>query len=238
MSAVIAAPAAGDTPVRRGKKKLFVIAAAVLAVLLAGGAGAVVYLKQKAAHAAAGDDEAGGGEHAQAGKADAKNAPVYLPLDPFVVNLADKETDRYAQVGLTFELDNGVSADQIKAYMPAIRNAVLMILAHKTSHELLDRSGKEQLAQEIMREAVRPMGIDIAAPSAVTPVLVAVVAAAASAASDRSAASAAPAAGPATSATASADDPAPAKTAAVARRKNDGPRNPIQHVHFSSFIIQ
>ncbi len=30
--------------------------------------------------------------------------------------------------------------------MPAIRNAILMILAHKTSQELLDRDGKEQLA--------------------------------------------------------------------------------------------
>ena len=49
--------------------------------------------------------------------------------------------------------------------MPAIRNAILMILAHKTSNELLSREGKEQLAPEILREAVRPMGIEIAAPS-------------------------------------------------------------------------
>ena len=36
-----------------------------------------------------------------------------------------------------------------------------MILAHKQSSELLERSGKEALAAEIMREAVRPMGIEI-----------------------------------------------------------------------------
>ena len=46
--------------------------------------------------------------------------------------------------------------------MPAIRNAILMILAHKTSHELLERAGKEQLAAEILRETVRPLGITIA----------------------------------------------------------------------------
>jgi flagellar protein FliL len=45
--------------------------------------------------------------------------------------------------------------------MPAIRNAILLILAHKTSQELLERSGKDALAKEIMREAVRPMGIEI-----------------------------------------------------------------------------
>ena len=51
----------------------------------------------------------------------------------------------------------------MKAYMPAIRNGILMVLAHKTSAELLERSGKELLAAEIMRESVRPMGINIQA---------------------------------------------------------------------------
>ncbi len=45
--------------------------------------------------------------------------------------------------------------------MPAIRNAILMILAHKSAAELLERSGKEALAAEIIRESVRPMGIEI-----------------------------------------------------------------------------
>ena len=53
--------------------------------------------------------------------------------------------------------------------MPAIRNAILLILANKTSKELLNREGKEQLAQEIMREAVRPMGIELATPEPITP---------------------------------------------------------------------
>ena len=52
--------------------------------------------------------------------------------------------------------------------MPAIATPILMVLANKTSKELLDREGKEQLAQEIMREAVRPMGIEIALPEPVT----------------------------------------------------------------------
>ncbi len=133
MSAVIADPGADVAPNPRGKKKLIVMAAA-LVVVLALGAGAVVYLKQRAAHAAAAaiDDEATP-EHASAPRIDPKNAPIYLPLDPFVVNLADKEADRFAQIGITLELDNGISADQIKAYMPAIRNAILMVLANKSA---------------------------------------------------------------------------------------------------------
>jgi flagellar FliL protein len=36
-----------------------------------------------------------------------------------------------------------------------------MVLAHKNSHELLERAGKEALAREILRESVRPLGIEV-----------------------------------------------------------------------------
>jgi flagellar FliL protein len=200
-----------DAPVtRRPKKKLIVIGAVVLALVLALGAGAIVLLKQRAAHAAAAaEEDAASAETATPGTPGAavKGAPFYLPLDPFIVNLADREADRYAQIGITFEVENSTTGDQIKAYMPAIRNAVLMILANKTSKDLLNREGKEQLALEIQREAARPMGIEIAGPEPVT-----------------------------AAASASATDVAPAAKAKPRRRGET--RNPIQHVHFSSFIIQ
>jgi flagellar protein FliL len=232
MSAVMAAPAVDDAPVtRRPKKKLIVIGAAVMALVLALGAGTVVLLKQRAAHAAAAnDDDAAPSESGTPANAAiaARSVPFYLPLDPFIVNLADREADRYAQIGITFELESSMSGDQIKAYMPAIRNAVLLILANKTSKDLLNREGKEQLALEIQREAVRPMGIEIATPEPVT-VAPDVAAAAASAAATAPGASA-PAGAIAVEAAASAK--------AKPRRRAETQRNPIQHVHFSSFIIQ
>ena len=77
------------------------------------------------------------------------------------VNLADKDVDRFAQVGVTLQVEDPKFADQIKAYMPAIRSNVLMVLSHKTAAELLSREGKEKLAKDIMRESVRPMGIEL-----------------------------------------------------------------------------
>ena len=228
MSAVMADPAVDDAPVtRRPKKKLIVIGAAVLALVLALGAGTVVFLKQRAAHAAAAaDDDGASPERATPESATvAKGVPFFLPLDPFIVNLADKEADRYAQIGITFELDSSMTGDQIKAYMPAIRNAILLILANKSSKDLLNREGKEQLALEIQREAVRPMGIEVASPEPVT-AAPAVVALAASAADGASA--------PAQAIAADAASSAKAKP----RRRAETQRNPIQHVHFSSFIIQ
>ncbi len=230
MSAVMADPAVDDAPVtRRPKKKLILIGAAVLALVLALGAGAIVFLKQRAAHAAAAaEEEAASAEPSTAAAAGAtKGVPFYLPLDPFIVNLADKEADRYAQIGITFELESSMSGDQIKAYMPAIRNAVLMILANKTSKDLLNREGKEQLALEIQREAVRPMGIEVAAPEPVTLAPVAVAMAGSAAAANTASAPASAIGGDAAS-----------SLKAKPRRRAESQRNPIQHVHFSSFIIQ
>ena len=125
MSAAIAAPAAaesGAVPIKRGKKKLLLIAAAALSLALAVGGGGVWYLKKRAAQAtalAAGEEEGASADAAQAdAKAERKGVPVYLPLDPFIVNLADKEVDRYAQIGITLELESPVFADQMKSYMP------------------------------------------------------------------------------------------------------------------------
>ena len=230
MSAVMANPAVDAPVTRRPKKKLIVIGAVVLALVLALGAGAIVLLKQRAAHAAAAaEEDAASAETATPGTPGAavKGAPFYLPLDPFIVNLADREADRYAQIGITFEVENSTTGDQIKAYMPAIRNAVLMILANKTSKDLLNREGKEQLALEIQREAVRPMGIEVAAPEPVTLAPVAVAMAGSAAAANTASAPASAIGGDAAS-----------SLKAKPRRRAESQRNPIQHVHFSSFIIQ
>jgi flagellar FliL protein len=217
-----AVPAAADTAAaaptgavafKRGKKKLLILVAAALAVVfLAGGAGVWVLKKKaatQAAELAAGDEEVAAEATPVVLKHDSKAIPVYLPLDPFIVNLSDKDVDRYAQVGITLELESVVFADQVKAYMPSVRNAILLILAQKSSKDLLGRAGKEELAEEIMREAVRPMGIEILAPEPVT--------AAASGAEK------------------SGQDEAPSKPK---KAKKNAVRNPVQHVHFSSFIIQ
>jgi flagellar FliL protein len=165
-----AAAPAGDASAKKGSKKLIIIIVAVLLLLVAGGGAALFMMKKGAAEE--GDEADADGSHAPAAahapapapkarKHDSGHPPSYVALDPFVVNLADRESERYAQIGMTLEVDDAKFAEEMKGYMPAIRNAILMILAHKTSTELLEREGKEKLAEEVMREAVRPMGIEI-----------------------------------------------------------------------------
>ncbi|HWH75376.1 MAG TPA: flagellar basal body-associated FliL family protein [Methylibium sp.] len=173
MSAAAAQPVVDvpSPPKRRLSKKLIVILAAVAVLLLGGGAATVYLLKKRAADAAAaaegeGGEDAGEAAHAAPAKKERHGPPTFLPMDTFVVNLADREDERYAQVGVTLQVDDPKAAEELKLYMPAIRNGVLMILAHKTSAELLEREGKERLAAEIMREAVRPLGIELPAVAA------------------------------------------------------------------------
>jgi flagellar protein FliL len=84
-----------------------------------------------------------------------------VPLDNFVVNLADHGVDRYAQIGITLQVEDAKVADEIKAYLPAIRNNILLLLAHKTSEELMTAEGKEKLARQVLRQAVLPMGVEL-----------------------------------------------------------------------------
>ena len=157
-TAPAAEPAAA--PKGGGSKKLIIILAAVLLLVLVGGGAAFMLLKKKPAE----DGEEGEAVEAPVkAKAHAKSdhPPTFVPLDPFTVNLADKDVDRFAQIGVTLQVEDPKFADQIKAYMPAIRSNVLMVLSHKTAGELLTREGKEKLAKEIMRESVRPMGIEL-----------------------------------------------------------------------------
>ncbi len=156
---------------KRLSKKLLIILIAVTVLLLTAGGAAFYVMKQRAAAAAAaaaenGEETADAAGEPEKKKKEHKGPPSFLPLDAFVVNLADRDQERYAQVGITLQIEDPKTAEELKLYMPAIRNGVLMILAHKTSAELLEREGKELLAEEIMREAVRPLGIELDPPAA------------------------------------------------------------------------
>jgi flagellar protein FliL len=204
-------PAETVVPAKKGKKKLIIMIAVAVLVLAAAGGGAVLYFKKKAAAAAAELAEAEDGDHAQADaqpKVDLNHPPVFVPLEPFTVNLADKDSDRYAQVAVTLQVEDAKFAEKMKAFMPAIRNSILMVLAHKTSQELLERSGKQALAEEIMREAARPMGIYVTDAASAKPKV-----AESSKEGDE-------------------DKDKKAKPAA------EPVVNPIQQVHFANFIIQ
>ncbi len=142
----------------KSKKMLIIVVGIVLAVLVIGG-GAAAWLISSRAQA---DDEDG----APARKEAVKVVPTFLPMENMVVNLADPGGDRFAQVGITLELEDAKTADQVKLYLPAIRSGILMLISQRTSTELLQREGKEKLATDILREVSRPLGYAVPAQRA------------------------------------------------------------------------
>jgi flagellar FliL protein len=160
----MSATAAADAPPAKGGKKLILIIVAAVLVIALAGVAALLLLKKKSAE----DEEDLDAPRAvqSTHKTNPAVVPTFLPLDTFTVNLADRNAERYAQVGVTLEVDSKETAERLKAFMPAIRSNILLVLSQKTSVELIDRAGKEQLAMDIMRESVRPLGIDLEAQEA------------------------------------------------------------------------
>ena len=147
---------AAAAPPAKGKKKLILIGGVVLLVLAIAGVGGVLLLKKRQQAADSGD----GSTPAPAAEAkhEPEAPPTFVPLDPFTVNLADRDAERYAQVGITLEVTDAKMAEEIKAFMPAIRNNVLMAIADRTAADLGSRDGKAQLAARIRRETLRALG--------------------------------------------------------------------------------
>lgn len=210
-----AAAAAADAPAAKksgGKKKLVIMVAVAAIVLGGGGVGALLYMKKQKAAAEAAAEDGDAGADAGAPKVEKKrerNAhPVFVPMDAFVVNLADHDADRYAQIGIVLEVPDEKVSEEIKTFLPAIRNNILLLLAHKSSADLAGGEGKEKLAREIRRESLRAMGEDV---------------------DDDEDADAAPAAD-------GASAPAPARK--KKKKVAEAADAPIRSVQFSSFIIQ
>jgi flagellar FliL protein len=158
MSAAAAAATADapEAPKKKGKKLLFIIVG-VLVLAIAGAAGALFILKKNTAEGDA-EEEA---PVAHAKKVDPKHAPTFLPLENMVVNLADTGGNRYIQIGLTLQLQDAATGEAVKAYMPSIRSAVLMLLAKRTSEQVLSAEGKDQLNQDIIAAVSEVMGYEV-----------------------------------------------------------------------------
>ena len=91
-------PVAQETPAVKRRKGPILILVAALLLLAGGGAAAWVLMKP-----AAPGNEAGDSAPVRA----KKHASLFVPLDPFTVNLADEGGERMAQIAVTLEVANG-----------------------------------------------------------------------------------------------------------------------------------
>lgn len=144
-------PAAEKPP---KSKRLLVIGVALVLMAVALAAG-WLYLQKRNADLMLGVEE----EHHEEEEEEVvpeHAAPIYLPLDTMVVNLAP-EGDRVAQIGITLEVADEASLEKVKVYLPALRSDILLLLSQRTAEELLTNEGKEKVKADILASATAQM---------------------------------------------------------------------------------
>src|SRR5690606_32683164 len=131
-------------------KKTWIIIALLLLIAGMGGAGLMVLLQPSTPLTEA--------EAIAAAEAARKSKPpVFLSLEPFVVNLRDEDGDHYLRLGVVLEGTDQDAIDIAKQQLPRIRNGILLLLSAKKSAEISTMEGKQRLMEEIIAAAREPM---------------------------------------------------------------------------------
>ena len=76
-----------------------------------------------------------------------------VELEPFLLNLADRDELRFLKVSIKLELDRPEEKTDFPKKVPAIRDALLVLLSSKESQLLRTVNGKRRIREEIMTRA-------------------------------------------------------------------------------------
>ena len=72
----------------------------------------------------------------------------------------------YDVLGITLQLADVKTSEELKTYMPSIRNGILILVSQRTADQMLAADGKQALTQDIMAEIANVMGYDYRRPGA------------------------------------------------------------------------
>ncbi len=76
-----------------------------------------------------------------------------INLNPFVVNLADRDAARYLRISITLLVDDGTTVAEILENVMMLsktRDVILQTLSRKTASQIMDEEGKNSLRAEIL----------------------------------------------------------------------------------------
>lgn len=147
------AKAGEEAPKKKSKLLLFIIIGVVVVAL--GAVAAVLLMKKHPAEEEDGDAPPKKAE-VKKEKSGHEAPPVYVKLDTFTTNLApegpsgDQGASQYVQLVAELKVESAPDGEQLKQYMPEIRNVILRLLSSKKASQLGSVEGKDALAEEIM----------------------------------------------------------------------------------------
>jgi len=134
---------------RKSRKRLYLALIALVLLAGGGGGGAWWFLHSNA-------------EAPKPVKPAPPAPPVFIELETFTVNLTG---DRILQTTLTLQVAKPEDAEQLKVYLPQVKNRLLMLLSAKTAEELQTTEGKEGLRAEIVARLRAPYEKGLEAPA-------------------------------------------------------------------------
>ena len=96
------------------------------------------------------------GEEAEQEKiAEMLEKSAVLPLEPFIVNLADPDAARYLRIKISLMIGDKAKIKEMQenqALQLKVRDVILQSLTAKTSQELINEDGKNKLRHEIQEK--------------------------------------------------------------------------------------
>lgn len=133
------------TPAKGGSGKKMIMLGLAGVLLLSGGGGAAWFFMS-------GGEEEKDGKHAKAAHVDehADEPGPIMELEPFLLNLADRDEVRFLKVSIKLELDRPEEETDYPSRVPAIRDVLLVLLSSKESQLLRTVNGKRRIREEIM----------------------------------------------------------------------------------------
>ncbi|MEN3111738.1 flagellar basal body-associated protein FliL [Uliginosibacterium paludis] len=139
---------AAAAPAPKKSKKMLILAVLVVVILAVAGGAAFLLLGKKKAAADEEPEEAAHATH-EWPKYDPSKPPVFMPLEPFTVNLQPENGEQFLQLVSSVRVIDAHVGDTVKSYMPQIRHEVLTLLSGKKASEITTPEGREALAEEM-----------------------------------------------------------------------------------------
>jgi len=141
------------------KQSMLILIIIPLVVIILGGGGLFAY--KIFLSPSGGDDVYASESHAKKGKHGKKSGhgsadgPAFFSLSPFVVNLQDNIGTRYLKLTVKLELEDQGAEHEIKALLPKVRDALIILLSSKNYAEIGTVEGKYRLRDDIVKRVNR-----------------------------------------------------------------------------------
>ncbi|KAF7599405.1 MAG: flagellar basal body protein FliL [Candidatus Dactylopiibacterium carminicum] len=134
----------------KSRLKLFILIAIILLLLAVVGVGALLLLtRHNQNKGEAAEPVAASAPLPAQVTFDPKSPPVFVPLEPFTVNLQPEGVEQYLQIVATLRVSDIKTGDTIKLLMPQVRHEVLAYLASKKASEITTPDGRHALSEDL-----------------------------------------------------------------------------------------